>query len=166
MKHIYRISKDSAKGYTLIEMVMALAVMSIAIVLVFYGFASSLRLFNNEMYDTTVSIETQRAMEQITADLRGSQSIEAAGAEDVTFLSQNTYPSGTSDAISYNWTGQSDRMIYRTVNSSPSKEVSTDIADFYLTYSGNPINFVYIRITGQKGTSISTLESSVKLRNK
>jgi hypothetical protein len=145
---------------------MALAAMSIAIVLVFYGFASSMRLFKDEMYDAAVSIEAQRAMEQITADLRGTQSIEASGPTFVTFLSQYVYPSGTSDAITYNWGGQNDETIYKTVNSAPPREISTNIGNFYLTYGGNPVNSVYIRITGQKGTSISTLESSVKLRNK
>jgi prepilin-type N-terminal cleavage/methylation domain-containing protein len=169
LKHIYRISKGLSKGFTLIELAIALAAMSIAIVLVFYGFSSSMRIFNDEMYDAAVSIETQRAMENITADLRGTQGVDSglSNAASITFWSQDLNGGGvTSDAITYNWTGASDRMIYKTVNSAPSQEISTNIGAFYLTYGGDPVNSVYIRITGQKGTSISTLESSVKLRNK
>jgi hypothetical protein len=139
---------------------MSMAAMTIAIVVVFYGFSAAMRIFKDEMFDQKVSIEIQRAMEYITADLRGAQSIEAYSDTSIQVRSQDN-----SSDITYSWTGAPSRILFKTVNGAASQEVAMDVSDFSLTYDGTPVNKVNVRITGAEGTSISTLESTIKLRN-
>ena len=157
-------------GFTLLESLMAMAVLSIAIVVIFYAFTASMRVFTSELSDADASMEIHRAIERMTKELRGSLEIISADGTSITFWNEDLNNNGTREAdetVQYSWTGTSEGYINRTVQTS-TQEIATGIKSFSLTYNDptpSNIRVVNIYITAQKGSTVSTLESGVKLRN-
>lgn len=147
-----------------------MAVLSIAIAVIFYAFVASMHIFTNELSESDSSIQMHRAMERMTNELRNSLAIISANPTSVTFWYQDLNGNGTVDAnetVAYSWTGTAEGYVNRTVQTA-SLEVANGIKGFTLTYNDvDPANIkvITIRITSMNGTSVSTLESSVKGRN-
>ncbi|MFH1709643.1 MAG: type II secretion system protein [bacterium] len=171
-KHLSLISKGlaprSSKGFTLLELIIAMGVLSFAIAVVIYAFTASMHLFTNELSEGDTSIEIHRSLERMTNELRNALEIGSAGTTSITFWHQDTNSDGIMDAgetITYSWTGTSEGYINRIVQTS-TQEIATGIKGFSFSYN-DPANIrvVNIFITAQKGSVVSTLESSVKCRN-
>jgi len=147
-----------------------MAVLSIAIAVIFYAFTASMRIFTDEMSESGSSIEMHRAMERMTRELRESRQITSANSTSITFWYQDLNGNGTRDAnetVKYTWTGTTEGYVNRTVQSS-TLEVASGIRGFTLTYNDPApanIKLIKIFITALNGKSVSTLESSVKSRN-
>ena len=166
LKRLFQISK----GFTLLELMMAMAMLSIAIAVIFYAFSASMRVFTSELSDADASLEMHRAIERMTNELRGSLEIISANGTGITFWYDDLNNDGTREAnetVQYSWTGTSEGYINRTVQTS-TQEIANGIKSFSLTYndpSPSNIRVVNIYITVQKDSTVSTLESGVKLRN-
>ncbi len=139
-------------------------------VVIFYAFTASMRIFTSEMSEADTSLETHRAMERMTKELRGALQIVSAEASSITFWYNDLNGDGTMEAnetVTYSWTGASPGYINRTVQTS-TQEVSSGIMNFSLTYNDpdpSNINFITIFMAAQNGSTMSTLESSVDCRN-
>lgn len=145
-----------------------MAVMTFAIVVLFYAFSISMRVLSEEMTESDVSLETHRAVERMVSELRNSLEIVSAGGTSITFWHVDTNGNGTREAdetVSYSWTGGTVEALDRTIGETTFR-IAGNVMNFSLTYD-NPSNIKLIKIliTGRKGTSIGTLESSVKSRN-
>lgn len=157
-----------SRGFTLLEALIAISVMSFAIFVIFYAFQSSMRIFTGEISEADVSVEVHRATERMVKELRNSLQIVSGGSTDITFWYEDTNRNGTREAgetVVFNWTGITTETVTRTIGSS-SQIIANNIIRFSLTYD-NPsdIKLIKIVITGQKGDSVSTLESSARSRN-
>jgi prepilin-type N-terminal cleavage/methylation domain-containing protein len=159
-----------SKGFTLVESILVLAMLSIVMVIIFYAFSASMSIFSGEISEADASLEAHRAMERMTKDLRGALQIIDANDTSITFWNSDLNGDGTVEAnelVTYSWTGTSEGFINRTVQTS-TREISTGIKSFSLTYndaSVEAIRVVTIKMTAKIGTNISTLESSVNGRN-
>ena len=149
---------------------MVLAILSIAMAVIFYAFTASMHIFTSEMSEADASLEAHRAMERMTKELRGALQIVAASGTSVTFWYSDLNGDGTREAnetVTYSWTGASQGYINRTVQTS-TQEISIGIQNFLLTYndpSPPNINLIKIFMSAQNGSTVSTLESSVDCRN-
>jgi prepilin-type N-terminal cleavage/methylation domain-containing protein len=157
-------------GFTLIESIMVMAMLSIMMVVIFYAFSASMSIFSGEISEADASLEAHRAMERMTKDLRGSLQIVAANSTSITFWNSDINGDGTMEAnelVTYSWTGTSEGYINRTIQTS-TREISTGIMRFALTYNDpslEAIRVITILMTAKKGSNVCTLESSVDGRN-
>ena len=146
---------------------LAIIVLSIAIVVVFYAFTASMRVFTEELAHSDASFETHKAVDRMTKELRRSLEIVTANPTDISFWHEDTNNNGSREAdetVEYIWVGSQEALIRTTYGKSII--ISNSVTRLSLTYD-NPSNVrvINISITAQKGESISTLESSVKPRN-
>lgn len=151
-------------GFTLIELIISMAVLTFGILIVFYAFTSSMRLFSDELTESDVSLETHRAIERMSRELRNSKEIVSSSGTSISFWYQDTNNNGTREAaetVTYTWTGGTVEGITRTIGAT-SVRLANDIYGLSITYNSPLITIV---VTGKKGSSIGTLESSVKSRN-
>lgn len=171
LKRSYQIFKGprgNSGGFTLLESIISMAVMTLAIALIFYAFQATMKVLTEELSEADVSLEVHKGMERMVRELRGALEVPSAASTSITFWYRDLNGNGTRDAaetINYTWTGITTETLTRTMGSS-TFIVANKIIDLSLTYD-NPssVKLVKIKITGIKGTSVSTLESSVKLRN-
>jgi prepilin-type N-terminal cleavage/methylation domain-containing protein len=159
-----------SKGFTLIELIIAMGVLTFAMALIIYAFTQSMRIFTAELYEGDTAVEIQRSIDRMTKELRNSLEIVSADGSSITFWSEDLNSNGTREAnetVTYSWTGTSEGYLKRIVQTA-SIEVASGVKSFSLTYN-NPapsnIRLINIYMTVQKGSNLSTLESSVKSRN-
>jgi type II secretory pathway pseudopilin PulG len=154
----------------LLESILVLSLLSIAMAVIFYAFSASMRIFTSEMWEADASLEVHRAMERMTKELRGALEVVSASGTSVTFWYSDLNGDGTREAnetVTFSWTGTSEGYINRTVLTA-TQEISTGIKKFSFTYndpSPPNIKFITIFLSAQKGSTVSTLESSVDCRN-
>ncbi len=173
-KLLSRTSKGLAlrksKGFTLLESIMVMAVLTIAMGVIIYAFIASMRIYTAELSEADASIQAHRAMERMTKEMRSALEIVTATGTSVAFWYSDANGNGTreaSETVKYTWTGSTTGLINRTVQTS-TLEVATGVANINLTYNDpDPpdIRIINILIRVKKGTMVSTLESSVDLRN-
>jgi len=157
-------------GFTLLELMIAMGVLTFAMALIIYAFTQSMRIFTAELYEGDTAVEIHRSLDRMTKELRSSLEIVSADGISITFWSEDLNNNGTREAnetVTYSWTGTSEGYLKRIVQTA-SIEVASGVKSFSLTYN-NPtpsnIRLINIYITVQKGSNLSTLESSVKSRN-
>jgi hypothetical protein len=145
----------------------ALAVISIAMIVLFYAFQAATMIFSSEMNESDSSFEAHKAIERIVADLRNSPEIITHTTTEVTFWYQDANNNSTreaSEVVSYTWLPTTE-AVYRGQNSA-SVIIANRIIGMSLTYD-NPsdIGMITIKITSYQGDTVTTLESSANLRN-
>jgi prepilin-type N-terminal cleavage/methylation domain-containing protein len=159
-----------AKGFTLLESLISIAVLSFAIIVIFYAYTASMRLFTGELSEFDASFQAHKAMELMTKELRSALEIESASGTSISFWSADLNKNGTRDeneTATYSWTGTIEGFINRTVQSS-TQEIATGVESLNLTYDDpqpSNIRFINIIITVRKDSTPVTLESGVKCRN-
>jgi len=145
-----------------------MAVLSIAIVIIFYAFQATMTALTEQFSESDVSLEVHKGMERMVKELRGALEIPSASGTSITFWYKDINGNGTRDAaetINYTWTGITTETLTRTMGGA-TFIVANKISGFSLTYDDpSNIKLIRIKLTGTAGTSINTLESSVKLRN-
>ena len=147
-----------------------MGVLTFAMALIIYAFTQSMHIFTNELSEGDTAFEIQRSVDRMTKELRNALEIVSTSETSVTFWYQDLNGNSTRDAnetVRYSWTGTTEGLLNRTVQTS-TLEVASGIKGFSLTFDNpNPasIKLINIRMTVQKGTTVTTLESSVKSRN-
>ena len=156
------------KGITLIEALIAMAVLAIAMAAVFYGYIVVANIFTEEMSESDILTEINKPLEQMTSEIRNTLQIVVPASHDITFWYKDLNNNSLRDAdetISYSWDETAGGDIIKTEGSS-SYIVASGVHDFTLTYNSTAdATFVTISITIGKGNKVGTLESSVQCRN-
>ncbi|MFC1560203.1 type II secretion system protein J [Candidatus Margulisiibacteriota bacterium] len=157
-----------SRGVTLLELIVAMAVLSIAIAAVFYGYVAVANIFTEEMAETDILIEINRPLEQMTKELRGALEIVSSSSNNIIFWHKDLNDNSTrevAETISYSWDGTPGGDLIKTV-SAESFIVGKGIQDFALTYTVTQgATLIDVNIVISSGTSTGTLESSIKCRN-
>jgi|GEM_PF-1980025 len=155
------------KGFTLLETLISMAVILIAIGVVFYAFSMSLRLFVDESKRTDVYIEADRGMNIMTKELRGAKEIISAASNEVTFWLFDRNGNGTKEAdevVTFTWSGVPNTSINR-IASNETIHIAYKVKNLLFIYD-DPANVKLINIVLTVGNEITaTLESSIKPRN-
>ena len=156
------------KGFTLLEAIIAMAVMTFAIGIVFYGFLAVANIFTEEMAETDVGFETNKALEQMTTEMRNTLEIVSSGDTDITFWHKDLNQNNSREAnetISYSWNGTIGGDLIKTTDGTP-VIIAKGVNAFSLSYdSSSEATLIDISITIFANNEIGTLESSVQCRN-
>jgi Tfp pilus assembly protein PilW len=154
------------KGLTLIELVLAITISLVALMLVALSYSVGVRSFTSEMSRSDIFQDGQRALDNITEELRESLGVTAAEPDNITFWLKDFNENTTMEAdevASYTLSGQT---LIRTLGSTP-EPVAKGVANFSLDYDvpADP-TLVTVVLTMQNNESMITLEGKAGLRNK
>lgn len=155
-----------SKAFTLIEAMISMIALTIALGLIFSAFLAVMQIFTSEMSDTDVSMSSHKPIEMMAGELRGALEIISTSTESVSFWYKDLNSDSTreaSETVTYTWLPTRE-AIFRSVSTSTVR-IASNITNMNLTYSGTPVTQITIKVTARLGTSINTLESSVKCRN-
>ena len=158
-----------SKGFTLIEATLVLALLSLAMAVVFYGFTMSMDVLTSEFAEADASFQAQKGMERMSQEMKNAILITAASSRDVTFWYQDYNGNGTIDAgesVRYTWSATND-LLNRTQSVS-TIAIAKTIQSFNMTFdSATPANITTINIVLKtiKNGMVTTLDSSVTPRN-
>lgn len=155
-------------GFSLIEAIIAMAVLSLAIAIVFYGYVMVTNVFIEEMSDSDILLQANRPIEEMSKELRTSRQILSKSANSITFWYKDTNENGSregGETISYTWYGTPEGNLYKTI-SNDAYIVATGIRQFLLTYnSSTAASYINVKIAVSKGNKVGTVESSIQCRN-
>ena len=159
---------EKKKGFTLLELMIAMGIISFIMAGVFMAFGIALKLFADEMTRTDIFIEADRGMSRMVRELREAKEITAASSREITFWFADLNDNDTKEAAeiaTYRWSGSPEASLNR-IASNETFPLSYGVFNFALTYD-NPadVKLINIALTVGKGETRATLESSVRPRN-
>ena len=156
------------KGFTLLELMIAMAIMSMVMAAVFSAFSIFFRIFFDETQRTDIYIEADRGMNRIVSELRETKEIVSASSREVTFWLDDLNGNGTREAnetVTYRWSGSIEAALNRII-SNETFPVAYGVYNFTLSYDDpNDVKFIDVKLTTGKQLNRATLESSVRPRN-
>lgn len=156
------------RAFTLLEMIISMAIICIALLVVFVAYDTNIRMLSGEMNETDAAIELNKTMDRMTRDIRSSLWVVTTGTQTVTVWAYDLDSDGTYDAselVTYKWVGGTVDVVYRTVQTT-NEIIGRYIYGMTATYDVTPgPSLVTISLTAKVGTQVSTLSSSVNLRN-
>jgi len=153
------------KGFTLLEAILSIGMISLAMAVIFMAFYVGLNIFLAEMSSSEVYLECNKGIESIAKRLRGATEILNSGAQNISFYMPLAEGGATREAVAYSWNGTPGDPLLISVDGDV-RTLSNNVHDFELAYD-NPsdIKMVTIRLMVSIDEETSTLESSVRLRN-
>ena len=158
------------KGTTMIELIIALSITVFVMIVLVYSYLAVVDVFGGEMDTSNIEIESSRAMEIMSREIRQLNQIQAASSNFITFWGKDLDMDGSSEAneiITYSLNGSSDMSLLRTV-AGAQKPIALHVKSFVLTYDNPTISLiktVSIKIVTGSGDRLSTKESTVTPRN-
>jgi prepilin-type N-terminal cleavage/methylation domain-containing protein len=121
-------------GYTLIEMVLALAITSTLLV----GMSASIVIASRTVSDgldvVGLALRTADVLGEINSDLSMAEAFAERSDSAVTFCVPDRDGDGQSDVLRYWWTGSGDKRLMKQINSGPEIALAEDVRQFSLTY--------------------------------
>lgn len=156
------------KGFTLIEAMIAMAMLTIVLIIIFIAFTIGLRTFVSEKSQSDVTFEINRGISSLKRDLRGILEIVSAESTSITFWYKDLNGNSTREAnetMIYFWSGTPGDSLIRALGSD-SRPVANYVHSFELSYDiPGDIKVVNVKLVIRKESIINTAESSVSLRN-
>lgn len=167
LKHCGPICK---RGYTLIELMITMMVMALVLIVLVTAYLAIGNVFNTENNISGTSIEATRAMDTMEEEIRNSLGIQTANSTTLTYWWQDTNGDGTfepTEIVTYSWDGTKGDSLIRTCNGT-TETLAKGVSNFKLSYDSavqSNITMVTIDLSVSAGTSVSTLESTINIRN-
>jgi len=121
-------------GYTLIEMVLALAIMSTLLL----GMSASIVIASRTVSDgldvVGLALQTSDVLGEVNSDLSMAEAFVDRSDSSVTFCVPDRDGDGQSDVVRYWWTGADDKRLMKQINDGPEIALAEDVRQFGLTY--------------------------------
>jgi len=125
---------DRCPGFTLMELVVAMAILSVLLV----GAGSAVMLTRRAMPDgkkgTAAALCAAGAMDRLAGDLFYATSIFTASPGEITFLVEDRNGDGSSETIRYYWSGTPGAPLVRQVNGGTEATLLDGVQEFRLDY--------------------------------
>ncbi len=158
------------KGATLIELIIAMAISVGIMGVLVMTYVVGTGIFNSEMDRSSAFMEANKAVNALRGDLRSCLELTGATSTSISFWADDLNSNGTKEAneiYAYSWNGTAGNPLMKTISGN-STMVAKNLNELLLTYNSaslTSITQVDIKITTGTADNVSTLESSVKLRN-
>jgi prepilin-type N-terminal cleavage/methylation domain-containing protein len=156
------------KGFTLLELMIAMALISMVLAAVFMAFSMALRIFVDESNRSDIYLEADRGMSRMVYELREAKQVITASSREVMFWAADLNNNGTREAnetVTYSWSGSPESRLNR-ITSGETYPLSYGVYSFYLSYD-NPsdIKLINMKLVTGREYNRATVESSVRPRN-
>jgi prepilin-type N-terminal cleavage/methylation domain-containing protein len=159
--------KNSSKGFTLIEIIVVIVILSIVSAISIKFLADSLRIYTMTVNQKTLLDEGKLSLERMCRDIRDANSITGTTASSITFVRDNaTVQDVAGEAIIFNLnagtgTLQKDKSL--PLPDPPPVDMASNVTGFVVT---NATNEIQLRLTLQltSGERV-TLQTKVYPKN-
>lgn len=157
-------------GITLIELLIAISISFFVVITIIVLYIGSIKIFGTELNISNLQIESKRAINLMNNEIKDCREIESASAIGLSFWWKDLNSNSSKEAseiVSYSWDGLAQGNLTRTISGS-SEIISKYVDNLNLTYNSQVIALirtVKITLTNSLNNEISTLESTVKIRN-
>jgi len=121
-------------GYTLIEMVLALAITTILLMGMSASIVIASRTVGDGMDVVGLTLRTSDVLGEVNSDLSMAQAFVDRSSSAVTFCVPDRDGDGKSDLVRYWWTGSADGRLMKQINDGPEVSLAEDVRQFALTY--------------------------------
>jgi prepilin-type N-terminal cleavage/methylation domain-containing protein len=122
-------------GFTLIEVVLTVAVMGIIIVGIGSALMIAARAVPTARSVTTTTVAAAEAMDQVVADLQYAVSVSQRTATMIEFTVHDRNGDDIPETIRYSWSGTAGAPLTRQYNGGTVENVLTDVREFNLLYT-------------------------------
>jgi len=148
------------RGYTLIEMIVVIVILSIASAITIKFLVDSLRVYTMTVNQKTLYDEGKLALEQMCRGIRDANSITGVTASSITFVRDNaTANDAVGETISY----QLNAGVVQKVKAGNGYAMARNATTFAVT---NAINEILLQLTLQLASGENvTLQTSVHAKN-
>lgn len=156
--------KLSSKGFTLIEMVIVIVILSIVAAITIFFLVDSLRIYTMTVYQKTLLDEGKLALERMGRDIRDAKSITST-SDSITVTRTNATPSGqdSADEIITFRLNPLDNTILEKVKASVGYAMASNVSAFTVTNTSNEIT---LQLTLSRGSGENvTLQTKVYPKN-
>lgn len=124
----------SAKGFTLVELLMAIAIMAVLLM----GMSASIVIASRAVGDGVDvvgrAVRTSDILGEIASDISSAEALTNRTDSSVMLTVADRDGDGVSDTIRYWWTGSGDGRLMRQLNDGPEVTLAEDVHEFSLTY--------------------------------
>jgi len=153
-------------GYTLLELIISMAIMAIIGGVLIGFFSASFRILNSETNRSSLRITIESAMAQFENDLIPAKLVNSMGASSINFWTDMDYDStqDSNEVFSYSL---SNGNLVRTV-AGVSKNILYGVTGFNLSYDSAQaasVHLVSLTLTATSGTDSLTVKDQIMLRN-
>ena len=155
-----KLSLINSKGFTLIELIIVMAIMSIVLTLGFSMLLNGQKTFNMSIDKTDVQSDIRMAADFITKELRNVQAISVSNTQPASTPSENYIYADSADQKMKYWAASAANPVDKT---DAFIQLTTD-----LTFALKKVNDKYMisfTINGSKGTTSYSIQSEVLLNN-
>ncbi len=166
----YELKTMNTKGFTLIEIIVVIVILSIVSAISIKFVADSLRIYTMTVNQKTLFDEGKLALERMCRDIRDAKSITpfAGTASSITFVRTNAtaFDSGlpgdtTGETITFRWTGGTNPL--EKVKGGVGWAMANNVSAFDVTNTTNEIQ-LYLKLSLTSGENV-TLQTRVYPKN-
>jgi len=159
---VWNFNSELQRGFTLIEMIVVIVILSIASAITIKFLADSLRVYTMTVNQKTLYDEAKLSLEQMCRGIRDARSITGTTASSITFVRDDaTYGDAAGETIVY----QLNAGALQKVKASPASTnpMANNVTGFAVT---NTTNLILLTLTLQLSTGENvTLETEVYAKN-
>jgi len=159
---VWNFNSELQRGFTLIEMIVVIVILSIASAITIKFLADSLRVYTMTVNQKTLYDEAKLSLEQMCRGIRDARSITGTTASSITFVRDDaTYGDAAGETIVY----QLNAGALQKVKASPASTnpMANNVTGFAVT---NTTNLILLTLTLQLATGENvTLETEVYAKN-
>lgn len=154
--------KNLSRGFTLIEIIVVIVILSIVSAITIKFLVDSLRIYTMTVNQKTLLDEGKLALERMCRDIRDAQAVTSVLPNSITVTRTNaTAQDGASESITFQLNGS----ILQKVKTSPSatSDIASNVSAFTVTNASNEITLQLTLLLGS-GENV-TLQTKVYLKN-
>jgi prepilin-type N-terminal cleavage/methylation domain-containing protein len=154
-------------GFTLLELIIGMAIFSIVIVVIVGFFGASFRILYAETNRSSLRTSMESALYGFSKELISAKQVNAKSATAITFWSDYDYDTGQDTNEVFTYSLSSGKLV-RTVNGT-SKNLIYGVTVFNLTYDSvqpDDVRLVAVTLTATSGGDSLTMKDQIRLRNK
>jgi prepilin-type N-terminal cleavage/methylation domain-containing protein len=145
-----------SKGFTLIEIIVVIVILSIVSGITIKFLGDSLRVYTMTVNQKTLFDEGKLALERMCRDIRDASSITGTTATSITFVRTNaTAQDGAGETIIFRWNGGANPL--EKVKAGTGYSMASNVTGFVVTYATNEIQLqLTLQLTSGENVTLQT----------
>jgi prepilin-type N-terminal cleavage/methylation domain-containing protein len=151
-----RILEPLSKGFTLIEIIIVIVILSIVSAITIKFLIDSLKIYTMTANQKTLFDEGKLALERMCRDIRDARSITSVTASSITFVRNNpTAQDSAGESIAFRWNGGTNPL--EKVKAGTGYPMASNVTAFTVTNATNEIQLqLTLQLTSGENVTLQT----------
>jgi len=151
-----RILEPLSKGFTLIEIIIVIVILSIVSAITIKFLIDSLKIYTMTVNQKTLFDEGKLALERMCRDIRDARSITSVTASSIVFVRTNaTAQDSAGESITFRWNGGTNPL--EKVKAATGYPMASNVTSFAVTNATNEIQLqLTLQLTSGENVTLQT----------